>query len=247
MGLEKNLIKLPLPLPFPIPGGGGIAGGIFSFLLKKAWKIIRDFMNPPKESETPKEVIACNDAFRIFCQQVNQEAKQIETASLQHLENYCAYLENIDKTSAGGFLKKYKISTRGMVRQMNFLKMQIPGLIGSEVSRRLSDTDAECLQIRKMLPGTEKEAKMQSFMGTVINNAVEKCAQTVASITQELQDSFIDDLQDSLELSKQQLECAENDFKALGDAENDLPSREQVRLKAQQTAECCEMIINLLS
>ena len=234
MGLEKNLIKLPLPLPFPIPGGGGIAGGIFSFLLKKAWKIIRDFMNPPKESETPKEVIACNDAFRIFCEQVNQEAKQIETASLQHLENYCAYLENIDKTSAGGFLKKYKISTRGMVRQMNFLKMQIPGLIGSEVSRRLSDTDAECLQ-------------MQSFMGIVINNAVEKCAQTVASITQELQDSFIDDLQDSLELSKQQLECAENDFKALGDAENDLSSREQVRLKAQQTAECCEMIINLLS
>ena len=95
MGLEKNLIKLPLPLPFPIPGGGGIAGGIFSFLLKKAWKIIRDFMNPPKESETPKEVIACNDAFRIFCEQVNQEAKQIETASKNNESSFEAVIISV--------------------------------------------------------------------------------------------------------------------------------------------------------
>lgn len=235
----------PIP-PIFVDGPTAAAGGLV-WLLLKAGKAIKAWLTPPKDKESPEDVAERNRAFQMFCDRVNDEARQIEVYVIGQLDAYGKYLSTLNGSEEYSFLRRYKVNTRTLLWQLDFLKAQIPGIIGTEVSRRLSDTDAECLKIRRMLPGAEKEAKMQEFLSTIINSALEKCAQTTSAIMEQVQDLFIEDLQECLHTSRRQLDQTEAELAGLTESSGDTAERERICAQAKQVVECCELVLAILA
>lgn len=231
------------PIPrIPGPGGSWI---IFEFL-KKIGKALGSIFKSPKKKETPEDVAERNRAFLSFCEEVNKEAKQVEEYVLQQIDEYIRYLDSLNSSGEYPFIQRYRINLRGTLRQVELLKTQIPGIIGNEVSRRLSDTDAECMRVRRMLPGAEKESQMQTLLQSIISSALEKCAATTASVIGEIQDGFIDDLQDCLHTANQQYEKTELELERIKNSEDDIAERVRIRAEAEHVMQCCDLALELM-
>lgn len=230
------LMQDPLRIP-GLPNSGSLWEKVIGF-----FRAIKAFLTPPKSKETTEDVAERNRAFHFFCEQVNSEAKYVEEYVLQQLDSYGEFLGGIVEQEAYSFLKEYQIDTKQMLRHLELLKMQIPGIIASEVSRRLSDTDPECIKIRRMLPGAEKEAEMQSFLQKIISDALEKCVLTVENIIEQIQGIFVCDLQDCLNSSRQHLEQTESELNSIANAEDSFLERTCVRMQAELTVKCCDMV-----
>lgn len=213
---------------------------------KKIGNAIKTLLTPPKDKETPEDVAERNRAFQALCDQINDEANQVEAYVIQQLEGYGSYLSALNDSEAYPLLQEYRVNTRMLLQQLDFLKMQIPGIISAEVARRLSDTDAECLKIRRMLPGAEKEVKMREFVRTVINGALEKCAQTTSSIIGQVRDIFIERLQECIDTSRRHLEQTEAELTEITGSAGDAAERERIYAQAHHVAECCELVLRIL-
>lgn len=142
-------------------------------------------------------------------------------------------------------LKRYHVNTRSLLAQLEILKMQIPGIIRTEVSSRLSDNDAECMRIRRMLPGAEKEAQMNHYLEFIISAALDKCAQTTESIMIQMQNFFVDDLQECLNASRQQLESIERGLSVFANTADEAVERAQAQAKAEHIIRYSELISKL--
>lgn len=236
--IDGPILKGPFPPKDP--------GETVIEFLRKIGKAIRALFTPPKDKETPEDVAERNRVFQLFCDQVDAEAKQVEKYVIQQLDAYGGYLSALNDSEAYSLLQRYKVNTKILLRQLDFLKMQIPGIIGAEVSRHLSDTDSECLKIRRMLPGAEKEARMQEFLCTIISGALEKCAQTTSTIISQVQGLFVDDLQECLNTSRRQLEQTEAELTEITESAGDAAERERVCAQAKQVVECCELVLAIL-
>lgn len=230
--------------PIGIPPGD--AGTLWKIILKLA-RGIKSFFAPPKKNETPDDVAERNRAFQMFCEQVNREAKQVEEYVIQQLNAYGAYLNAVNESEEYSLLKRYKVNMRNLLMQLDFLKGQIPGIINAEVSHRLSDTDGECLRIRRMLPGAEKEAQMQNFLHTIVADAMEKCADTTESIMNQMQEIFVEDLQECLDMAQRQTEKTKSELAGFEDSANEAAERIHVRTKAEQIVRCSELVSGLFS
>lgn len=232
----------PFIMDGPISPGGPVMK-----LFRIIGKIIEIITKPPKAKETPEDVAERNRAFRSFCDQVNGEARQIEAYVIQQLDAYGGYLSALSDSKEYPFLQQYKVNTKFLHSQLDLLKMQIPGIIGGEVSRHLSDTDAECLKIRRMLPGAEKEMKMQEFLSAITGSALEKCAQTTSAIIGQVRDLFIEDLQECLHASRRQLEQTEAELTEIMEPADSTVEREQICAQARYVANCCELVLTILT
>lgn len=214
-------------------------------IFRKIATVIKSLFTPPKPRETPEDVIERQRAFQNFCDQVHQEASQMEGYVVQELERYGSYLNTMSASEAYSVLKRYHVNTRNLLTQLEILKMQIPGIIRAEVSRRLSDTDGECTRIRRMLPGAEKEAQMHQFLESILSDAMEKCASTTESIMEQIQNLFVDDLQECLNVSRQQLETVERGLTVLSDSTDEAFERMRIQTSAEQVIRCSDLIIKL--
>lgn len=230
----------PIPPIFPFDGGN-----FLKFVLKIG-KALGSIFEPPKKKETPEDVVERNRAFQSFCEEVNKEAKQVEAYVLQQIDEYIRYLDSINSSQEYPFMQKYQINLRGALRQVELLKAQIPGIIGGEVSRRLSDTDMECMQVRRMLPGAEKEFQMQTLLQNIISNALEKCAATTESVIGQIRDDFIDELQGCLHTARQQYEKAELEFEKITNSEDNIDERARIRAEAAHKIRCCDLVSELM-
>lgn len=214
-------------------------------IIGKVAKAIKAFLTPPKQNESPEDVIERQKAFQFFCDRVHQEASQVEQYVVQQLENYGSYLNMLSSLESYDILKKYHVNTRSLLAQLEILKMQIPGIIRTEVSSRLSDNDAECMRIRRMLPGAEKEAQMNHYLESIISAAVDKCAQTTESIMIQMQNTFIDDLQECLDTSRQQLESIERGLSVFTSTADEAVERAKAQAKAEHIIRYSELIYKL--
>lgn len=231
-----------MPIPSPIPNPSPI--NIFK-IIGGVIKAIKAFFAPPKPKETPEDVMERQRAFQYFCDRVHQEAHQMEGYVVQQLENYGSYLSSMSSSEAFDILKRYHVNTRSLLAQLEILKAQIPGIIRSEVSSRLSDTDSECMRIRRMIPGAEKEAQMNRYLESIISDAVEKCASTTESIMAQMQNIFIDDLQECLDTSRQQLESMERGLSGITDSTDEAAERVRTRADAKQVIRYSDLILRL--
>lgn len=208
--------------------------------------LLKALLTRPRRGEPPQDIAERNLQLRAFCDYVNNRAKQVEKAVVRELQQYGEYLADLSQSEAYEFLAKHRISTRGFARQIELLSMQIPGLIASEVSRHLTESDSEYQRIRKMFPGAEKEAVMQAFSTEVIQNAVEKSAALSERIIDEIQTEFFSLLQEELDQSQQQFEKKEQELAALRIASGDIVEQTRITYRAQQICQCCEIIEDLL-
>lgn len=230
----SNIIGMPETSPFSIIK-----------IIRGAIKALKSIFAPPKKNEKPEDVAERNLAFQMFCERVNIEARQVESYVRQQLDDYGEYLSILSRSDEYDLLKRNRVNMRGMLNQLALMKNQIPGIIGTEVSRRLSDTDSECLRIRRMLSGAEKNAQMEAFLRTIIAEALEKCASTTESIMNQMQDIFTEDLQDCLDTSQRQLEKIENGLAGLGSATDEVRERVRMRAEAEQIIRCSGLISEL--
>lgn len=203
------------------------------------------FSRPPKD-EPVQNVADQNLQLCTLCDYVNSKAKPVEQAVVKELQQYGKYLEMLNQSEAHGFFSKHKVSTKGFSQQIDLLSLQIPGVITSEVSRHLSDSDAEFYRIRRMLPGSEKNAAMQAFTGRVIQDAVEKSALLAEQIIDAIQMQFFSLLQEELERSQQQLERKEEELAALRIAAGDIVEQTKIKEQAQHICQCCGLVESLL-
>ena len=208
-------------------------------------KAIKALFTPPKQKESPEDVMERQRAFRFFCDRVHQEAGQVESYVVQQLESYGSYLSMLNDSEAYDILKRYHVNTRALLMQLEVLKMQIPGIVRAEVASRLSDSNGDCMRIRRMLPGAEKEAEMNRYLESILSAALDKCASVTESIMTQMQDLFVDDLQGCLDTSRQQLEGIERGLSRLAETADEVSERVRIRTDAEHIIRCSQLVAEL--
>ena len=160
-------------IPFAFNPGDILKG------LSIAWNLLKSHFPPPEADDERAHRrdhahpvrSHRSEQLRAFCDHINDQARQVEDAAVQQLRDYAHYLTELSQDE---MLTRYQIHTENFIRQIDMLCMQLSGVIASEVSKRLNESDPEFHKIQWMLPGAEQEAAMQTFTSQTIREAVEK-------------------------------------------------------------------------
>lgn len=210
---------MPLPSPMPMPLGWLI-------------KLLKAMFTHPKKKETPQDVAERQRWRREFTDYVQKQAEATEQQAAAQLRTFAEQLTALSQNE----LARYHISAAPFVHQVELLSMQIPGTIASEVSRRMTDSDAAYQKLCCMMPGAEKEKATQEFMREIIDQGVEKCSRMAQRVLDQLEEDLTAALQEKLEQSQQQFERTRQELAALAKAAGD--GQQQKKLKAQAELLC---------
>ena len=175
---------MPFPSPMPMPIGWLI-------------KLLKAMFTHPKKKETPQDVAERQRWRREFTDYVQKQAEVTEQQVAAQLRTYAEQLTELSQNE----LARYHISAAPFVHQVELLSMQIPGTIASEVSRRMTDSDAAYQKLCCMMPGAEKEKATQEFMREIIDQGVEKCSRLAQRVLDQLEEDLTAALQEKLEQS----------------------------------------------
>ena len=215
---------MPLPSPMPMPLGWLI-------------KLLKAMFTHPKKKETPQDVAERQRWRREFTDYVQKQAEVTEQQVAAQLRTYAEQLTALSQNE----LARYHISAAPFVHQVELLSMQIPGTIASEVSRRMTDSDAAYQKLCRMLPGAEKERAMQDFVREIIDQGVEKCSRLAQRVLDQLEEDLTASLQEKLEQSRQQLERTQQELSALAEAAGDGQQQEKLKAQAELLCTACDL------
>ena len=215
---------MPLPSPMPMPLGWLI-------------KLLKAMFTHPKKKETPQDVAERQRWRREFTDYVQKQAEVTEQQVAAQLRTYAEQLTELSQNE----LARYHISAAPFVHQVELLSMQIPGTIASEVSRRMTDSDAAYQKLCCMMPGAEKEKATQEFMREIIDQGVEKCSRLAQRVLDQLEEDLTVALQEKLEQSRQQLERTQQELSALAEAAGDGQQQEKLKAQAELRCAACDL------
>ena len=215
---------MPLPSPMPMPLGWLI-------------KLLKAMFTHPKKKETPQDVAERQRWRREFTDYVQKQAEVTEQQVAAQLRTYAEQLTALSQNE----LARYHISAAPFVHQVELLSMQIPGTIASEVSRRMTDSDAAYQKLCRMMPGSEKEKATQEFMREIIDQGVEKCSRLAQRVLDQLEEDLTAALQEKLEQSRQQLERTQQELSALAEAAGDGQQQEKLKAQAELLCTACDL------
>ena len=219
-----DFIGMPLPSPMSMPLGWLI-------------KLLKAMFTHPKKKETPQDVAERQRWRREFTDYVQKQAEATEQQVAAQLRAYAEQLLTLSQNE----LARYHISAAPFVHQVELLSMQIPGTIASEVSRRMTDSDAAYQKLCRMMPGAEKEKATQEFMREIIDQGVEKCSRLAQSVLDQLEEDLTAALQEKLEQSQQQLERTQQELSALAEAAGDGQQQEKLKAQAELLCAACDL------
>lgn len=215
---------MPLPSPMSMPLGWLI-------------KLLKAMFTHPKKKETPQDVAERQRWRREFTDYVQKQAEVTEQQVAAQLRTYAEQLTALSQNE----LARYHISAAPFVHQVELLSMQIPGTIASEVSRRMTDSDAAYQKLCCMMPGAEKEKATQEFMREIIDQGVEKCSRLAQRVLDQLEEDLTAALQEKLEQSQQQLERTQQELSALAEAAGDGQQQEKLKAQAELLCTACDL------
>lgn len=215
---------MPLPSPMPMPLGWLI-------------KLLKAMFTHPKKKETPQDVAERQRWRREFTDYVQKQAEVTEQQVAAQLRTYAEQLTALSQNE----LARYHISAAPFVHQVELLSMQIPGTIASEVSRRMTDSDAAYQKLCCMMPGAEKEKATQEFIREIIDQGVEKCSRLAQRVLDQLEEDLTAALKEKLEQSRQQLERTQQELSALAEAAGDGQQQEKLKAQAELLCTACDL------
>lgn len=219
-----DFIGMPLPSPMSMPLGWLI-------------KLLKAMFTHPKKKETPQDVAERQRWRREFTDYVQKQAEATEQQVGAQLRTFAEQLAALSRNE----LARYHISAAPFVHQVELLSMQIPGTIASEVSRRMTDSDAAYQKLCRMMPGAEKEKATQEFMREIIDQGVEKCSRLAQRVLDQLEEDLTAALQEKLEQSQQQLERTQQELSALAEAAGDGQQQEKLKAQAELLCTACDL------
>ena len=210
---------MPFPMTIPVLPGWLI-------------KLAKAMFKPSKSRETPQDVAERQRWRREFADYVQKQAQ-----AAAQLRSFAEQLTALSQNE----LTRYHISAVPFVHQVELLSMQIPGTIASEVSRRMTDSDAVYQKLCRMMPGAEKEKATQEFMREIIGQGVEKCSRLAQRVLDQLEEDLTAALQEKLEQSQQQLERTQQELSALAEAAGDGQQQEKLKAQAELLCAACDL------
>ena len=219
-----DFIGMPLPSPMSMPLGWLI-------------KLLKAMFTHPKKKETPQDVAERQRWRREFTDYVQKQAEATEQQAAAQLRTFAEQLTALSQNE----LARYHISAAPFVHQVELLSMQIPGTIASEVSRRMTDSDAAYQKLCRMMPGAEKEKATQEFMREIIGQGVEKCSRLAQRVLDQLEEDLTAALQEKLEQSQQQFERTRQELAALAKAAGDGQQQEKLKAQAELLCAACDL------
>lgn len=202
--------------------------------------IVEKIFKRPKQ-QTPEDITARSKQQKDFCDQINAQASHVESAVVETLH---LYKQNLAKAiqNSSDMLDIHPSQINNLMRHVEMLSENIPGMIATDVSKHFNDSDPAYHRILWMLPGPEKEQEIQHFTSQVIQNAIEHCAHTCEEIIEQVQESLIDLIQAQKDLRVEQLKKAEDEITAIRSAVDDRDKRYALKAKAELIMTCCDMI-----
>ena len=212
---------MPFPMTIPVLPGWLI-------------KLAKAMFKPSKSRETPQDVAERQRWRREY---VQKQAEATEQQAAAQLRTFAEQLTALSQNE----LTRYHISAVPFVHQVELLSMQIPGTIASEVSRRMTDSDAVYQKLCRMMPGAEKEKATQEFMREIIGQGVEKCSRLAQRVLDQLEEDLTAALQEKLEQSQQQLERTQQELSALAEAAGDGQQQEKLKAQAELLCAACDL------
>lgn len=215
---------MPFPMTIPVLPGWLI-------------KLLKAMFTHPKKKETPQDVAERQRWRRELTDYVQKQAEATEQQAAAQLRTFAEQLTALSQNE----LARYHISAAPFVHQVELLSMQIPGTIASEVSRRMTDSDAAYQKLCRMMPGAEKEKATQEFMREIIDQGVEKCSRLAQRVLDQLEEDLTAALQEKLEQSRQQLERTQQELSALAEAAGDGQQQEKLKAQAELLCTACDL------
>ena len=170
-------------------------------------KLLKAMFTHPKKKETPQDVAERQRWRQEFTDYVQKQAEATEKQAAAQLRTFAEQLMALSQNE----LTRYHISAVPFVHQVELLSMQIPGTIASEVSRRMTDSDAVYQKLCRMMPGAEKEKATQEFMREIIGQGVEKCSRLAQRVLDQLEEDLTAASQEKLK-AQAELLCAACDL-----------------------------------
>lgn len=206
------------------------------------WKVIewlRVFFRRPRKEPTLEDVDERNAAFQALRDMVSQETAALSARIQELLDQSIAYYNQLGEHE---LFVRYQLSTKGAVRQLELVKSHVPVLIDIEAARQLSGSNPGCAQLRRMLPGQERERRMGQFISDVIQAAIQRCEQTVTQAMEAVQEDLLDALASAQTAQQQRCERQAEKLQELLESQEDPATRQMVLNQARCTLQCCAHI-----
>ena len=195
-----------------------------------------------QDTATVDETARMAEILSGFSAGLREDGIRIEQTARENVEVYFDQLYAAMDTALGR-----KKAVKSLILHKQIVLGSITGSFNEVLTRRVSLSDTECLDILKLPKGADKERKMEAFGKKVINEGLEKLCgnikRSVETIRRETEDELSDIVQEHqrlLEEFSQQIE------KVTKMRQSDMESQESSLLFPAQKLMASELLLELV-
>jgi hypothetical protein len=160
------------------------------------------------------DVIEVNNAFAEYVTNVSKNANQLEDSVIkeceillnQILEQFKEVNEELNLFNVNNVRRKFDRTIRNL-----------KGTFAQEVSSVVSLANPECVEILKMIPCNEKDARLEKLKNTAFKNSIDSICVTIQDTT----DEFMDDITYAIQTRIQSIEDSSKQYLDRLDALNE--------------------------
>lgn len=140
-----------------------------------------------------------------------------------------------------------KSTLRALILQKTMVLDSIDGCFNEIMSRRVSLSDPECLEILKLPKGPEKEKKMEAFGNKVINEGLDRLCESVKKATESIRNETNEELNDTVQAQQKALKNIARQIEdVIRKRQQDANDKESSILFPSQKLAASELILNLM-
>lgn len=230
-------------------GAGGTVKKIFK-AIKSVLGFISGFAKDGSDADSINDNSSLENIDRIteifsdFKEQVCLRSTEIEKAITEEVRFYLDEIKQL-LIENQKMAEKYNIRVNIIERKINRILPHLEGIIGHEVSKKISLDNTECKNIMKMIPGEKKEKALQKLLNDAIQNALNVCCLNIKERLEEIFEGVDDEILEKINSIKEN-----NDFQLKQleeiDADNFTETAAKTMGKAYFWIDACMIVEDIL-
>lgn len=195
---------------------------------------------PVTKDSTADGVERMVEILEEYRQEARKTASDIEDSVYKEVAYYMEELSQYLKDK-GELLENYGIYSMRIDRQMQRILSGMKGFIDKEICREISLGNPKLKEIIKMLPGTQKEQRMEEFLEQCIREALNEYCRNLREVLSDIVKELEEDILHVVEKAQENAKMHGAELEEIN-AENYFEKSEQIVYAAGCTAECCAVL-----
>lgn len=195
-----------------------------------------------QDTATADETARMAEILSAFSAGLREDGTRIEQTAREDVETYFDQLHAAMETALGR-----KKAVKSLMLQKQIVLGSISGSFNEVLTRRVSLSDTECLDILKLPKGADKEKKMEAFGKKVINEGLEKLCGNIKGSVETIRKETEDELSDIVQEHQRLLEEFSQQIEKVAKMrQSDMESQESSLLFPSQKLAASELLLELV-